>query len=103
MRCARHNQSLLCTSKLTRVVAMKLITKTKWIAAGTVLAVGLTMAAAGTPGEDSWIPFDHPAIDYYNAPLDDPITRLGKQIQSGKGKLEFVENGLGYLQSLLKA
>jgi hypothetical protein len=81
---------------------MKPTTKIKWIAAGAVLLAGLT-ALAGTPGEDSWVPFDHPSIDYYNAPLDDPIARLDKQIQSGKVKLEFSEKGVGYLQSLLKA
>ncbi len=86
---------------------MKPSNRTKWIVAGStgaLLLTGLTAVLTGaTPGEDSWVPFDHPAIDYYNAPADDAFARLGAQIQSGKVKLEFSEKGLGYLPALLKA
>jgi len=75
----------------------------KWILAGSAGALALTALTAATPGEDSWIPFDDPAIEYYNAPVDDAFARLGQQIQSGKVKLEFNEKGRGYLESLLKA
>jgi len=47
------------------------------------------------------IPFDHPAIQYYQAPLDDPVTRLAKQLQSGTVKLESRGDASGYLASLL--
>lgn len=47
------------------------------------------------------VPADHPAIRYYQSPLDDPVTRLAKQLQSGSVKLESRGDGSGYLASLL--
>lgn len=69
--------------------------------AGLGLAVfsGITVAAVE---QDSFIHTDDKAIQYYETPLDDPITRLGKQIETGKVKLAYDANGLGYLVSLLK-
>jgi hypothetical protein len=52
--------------------------------------------------EHRWIPIEDPAIQYGDLPVDDAVSRLGKQIESGKVKLEFTSNGLGYLPSLLK-
>jgi hypothetical protein len=48
------------------------------------------------------LPVRHPAIRYWQSSLDDPITRLAKQLETGKAKLEYQEGGLGYLPSLLK-
>ena len=48
------------------------------------------------------IPVDHPAIQYSQAPLDDPVTRLAKQLQSGTVKLESRGDASGYLASLLE-
>src|ERR1700681_1416223 len=48
------------------------------------------------------IPVDHPAIRYYQGPLDDPVTRLAKQLQSGTVKLESRGDASGYLASLLE-
>jgi hypothetical protein len=47
------------------------------------------------------IPFDHPAIDYMNAPVDDPIVQLQKRVNSGEVKLQYEDNGFGYLRSVL--
>jgi hypothetical protein len=47
------------------------------------------------------IPVDHPAIHYYQGPLDDPVARLAKQLQSGTVKLESRTDASGYLASLL--
>jgi hypothetical protein len=47
------------------------------------------------------IPVDHPAIHYYQGPLDDPVARLAKQLQSGTVKLELRADASGYLASLL--
>ena len=44
------------------------------------------------------LPIDHPAIRYFEGPLDDPVARLG----SRKVRLEFRAGGLGYLPSLLE-
>jgi hypothetical protein len=48
------------------------------------------------------IPVDHPAILYHQAPLDDPVARLAKQLQGGTVKLESRADGSGYLASLLE-
>jgi hypothetical protein len=48
------------------------------------------------------IPVDHPAIQYSQGPLDDPVTRLAKQLQSGTVKLESRGDASGYLATLLE-
>jgi len=48
------------------------------------------------------LPIDHPTIQYAQAPLDDPIARLDKQLASGKIKLDFRSGRLGYLPSVLQ-
>lgn len=49
------------------------------------------------------LPVDHPAIRYYQGPLDDPVARLVKRIAAGEATLTFQEGGLGFLSSLLEA
>jgi len=64
-----------------------------------------TLATAGHDqgSEDtSFLPGDHPAIQYSKAPLEDPVARLGRKLENGKAKLEFSSKGFGYLPSLLK-
>ena len=53
------------------------------------------------PAESSFLPIEHPAIDYYKAPVDDPVTRLAARMEAGKAKLEY-QPGVGYLPSLLR-
>jgi hypothetical protein len=48
------------------------------------------------------VPLDHEAIRYSKAPVDDPIARLGGRLARGEVKLEFENNGMGHLRSLLK-
>jgi|HubBroStandDraft_6_1064221.scaffolds.fasta_scaffold250449_1 hypothetical protein len=48
------------------------------------------------------ISVDHPAIQYSQGPLDDPVTRLAKQLQNGTMKLESRGDASGYLASLLE-
>ncbi|HLH38211.1 MAG TPA: hypothetical protein VKX39_03610 [Bryobacteraceae bacterium] len=51
------------------------------------------------------LPIDHPAIHYFQTPaqyLDDPVTRLIRQINAGEKKLAWRDDGLGYLPSLLE-
>jgi len=49
----------------------------------------------------SWLTPEHPAIDYWKAPLADPVTLLEQKLENGQAKLEY-SRGLGYLPSVLK-
>lgn len=51
--------------------------------------------------DTAFVPAGHPAIDYFNAPLNDPITALAKKLDAGTAKLEY-RPGVGYLPSLLQ-
>jgi hypothetical protein len=74
------------------------------LSGGVAVAVLSGIAAAlGAIEPDSFIRFDDPAIRYDQAPVNDPVARLGKQIEAGQVKLTFDENGPGYLASLLKS
>ena len=63
------------------------------------LGAGAALAEFGT---SYLVPLDHEAIQYAKTPVDDPIARLGRRIRSGEVKLEFENNGMGHLRSLLK-
>ncbi len=58
-------------------------------------------AAAGIE-ETTYVPYDHPAIQYTQRPPNDPVAQLQKKIDSGAVKLDYTP-GLSYLPSLLKA
>jgi hypothetical protein len=64
-----------------------------------ILAAG-TWALADRLEDTIYVPLDHPAIQYAQAP-DDPIARLEKRLES-KAKLDFSDNRWGYLPSVLK-
>jgi hypothetical protein len=64
---------------------------------GTVLA---GWAGGQTPGETALIPIDHPAIQYDTRPVDDRVTRLARDLASGKVVLK--PTAEGYLPNLLK-
>jgi hypothetical protein len=64
-----------------------------------VLASGLAVAAGIE--ETTYVPYDHPAIQYVERPPNDAVAHLQKQIDSGAVKLEYTP-GFGYLPSLLK-
>jgi hypothetical protein len=68
-----------------------------------VVVIGLCATAAfAFIDPTSWIAPEHPAINYWQAPLQDPVSVLEKNIEDGKVKLEYDRNGLAYLPSLLK-
>src|SRR5690242_9246428 len=69
-------------------------------ALSSLLLVTALSVAAGIE-ETTYVPYDHPAIQYVEKPPNDAITRLQKQIDSGAAKLEYTP-GFGYLPSLLK-
>jgi hypothetical protein len=77
--------------------------------ARTLLFGGLSLlAGSGIAGllaemdEHRWVPPDDPAIQYGDLPVDDPVARLAKQVESGKVKLDYTPGPLGYLPSILK-
>jgi hypothetical protein len=49
----------------------------------------------------TYLPNDHPAIQYAQKPPDDPVARLAKRVEKGEVKLDY-EPGWGYLPGLLK-
>jgi hypothetical protein len=53
--------------------------------------------------DEALTPVDHPAIRYYQGALDDRVTRLIRDLQSGKTRLAPKSDGTGYLSSLLDA
>ncbi len=72
------------------------------------LAVGLCVGFVATNrasgqalGETALIPIDHPAIQYDTRPPDDRVTRLSRDLASGKVKLH--PGSDGYLPVLLQA
>jgi len=67
------------------------------------LSLVLAAALAGAAGieETTYVPYDHPAIQYVERPPNDAVARLQKQIDSGAVKLEYSPS-FGYLPSILK-
>jgi hypothetical protein len=66
-----------------------------------VLAL-VTWAVAQQLEDTFYIPLDDPAIQYGERPVDDPVARLQRRLESGQAKLEESPNGWGYLPSVLK-
>lgn len=80
---------------MMRPLAASLVAAT--VFAGTM--AGRTLAQA----RDGFVErFDHPAIDYYNGALTDPVANLERAIAEGRTKLAH-EPGTGYLAPLLRA
>jgi hypothetical protein len=59
---------------------------------------GASLAAAQVYERN--LPLEDPAIQYRRESADDPVARLARELESGKGTLEF-DAGLSYLPSLL--
>lgn len=62
----------------------------------------VTWAVAQQLEDTFYIPLDDPAIQYGVRPVDDPVARLERRLESGQAKLEVASNGWGYLPSVLK-
>jgi hypothetical protein len=69
---------------------------------GAVILITATGALADRMEDTFYVPPDHPAIQYAGRAPDDAVARLDKQLESGRVKLDFAPNGLGYLPSALK-
>ena len=79
----------------------------RFVAVACVLALaGVAVEAVEAAHDDAYdypyIALDHPAIQYgVVAPTDDPVARLGKQLEAGTAHLDYSAKD-GYLPSLLK-
>jgi hypothetical protein len=71
---------------MCRWAEWRLVAGNRGILACAVLACALRHAQAQTYASN--LPNDHPAIRYQSAELDDAATRLGRQLASGKAKLD---------------
>jgi hypothetical protein len=69
--------------------------------AAALLTTAWMVAAYDSP-DLVMLPIDHPAIQYSEGPVTDPVARLDKKLAEGTAKLESRSDGLGYLPSLLK-
>jgi hypothetical protein len=65
------------------------------------LGVATAIALAGLGGSYI-VPLEHEAIQYVKHPVDDPVARLQKQVDSGEVRLNY-ESEHGYLKSVLRA
>ena len=64
----------------------------------------ITVAAAFAELSGSFLlPLEHDAIQYAKAPVDNAVTRLAQRLARGEVKLEFDDDGFGYLRSMLRA
>ena len=78
----------------------------RWYALGAaaLLAGGALLAdQAGVTEVNTLVPTDDPAISYFDLETNDPVARLNKKLEAGEVTLDYQENGLGYLPSILKA
>ena len=67
-----------------------------------LISATFALVACGQTLDEALAPVDHPAIRYYQSALDDRVTRLTRDIQNGKTKLEPRTDGTGYLTALLQ-
>jgi hypothetical protein len=75
----------------------------RWLVSGFVLGCAVAGWASGqTLGETALIPIDHPLIQYDTRPMDDRVTRLARDLASGKLHLKASADGPlpGLLQAL---
>ncbi len=52
--------------------------------------------------DTTYLPYEHPAIQYFETPTDEPVSRLNDLLEKGKAKLTWEPGGMGYLRSVLK-
>lgn len=67
-----------------------------------LLPATAAVAIAGLGGS-FLVPLDHEAIEYTKRPTNDPATRLNRKLADGRVKLDFRDDGTGYLASVLSA
>lgn len=70
---------------------------------GVALLAAATAALAQRDTTGDNLPSEHPAIDYSNAPTSDLAELLDRKLATGEHRLEYHNDGLGYLASVLQA
>lgn len=82
---------------------MSVVRHACYLGLGAVSLVGLVCWAQHdySTADTTMLPIDHPAIAYYQAPIDDPGMRLNRRLESGQAKLTYRDR-FGYLPDLLK-
>src|SRR5688500_1598181 len=86
---------------LSRSVTRSIMIFTRFSKVTLSIGVGAAIAIAGLGGSYI-VPLEHEAIQYVKRPVDDPVARLQKQLDSGEVRLNY-ESEHGYLKSVLQA
>ncbi len=73
-----------------------------WIG-GAVAGATLALLSHGQTIEEALVPVDHPAIRYNDAPVNDRVSRVIRDMKSGKTQITPSNDGTGALTSLLQA
>jgi hypothetical protein len=71
------------------------------LVAGLFILLAAGWAVAAHIEDITYLPNDHPAIQYAEQPPQDAVAKLAKRIQSGELKLDYAP-GVGYLPAVLK-
>jgi hypothetical protein len=66
------------------------------------LAAFAVFAFAERLEDTIFVPYEHPAIKYFETPTDEAVSHLNDQLEKGKATLDYEPGGLGYLPSVLK-
>jgi hypothetical protein len=79
------------------------VSRGKSLSSAVLIGALLTGAAGFAELGDTLAPkLDHPAIQYFTGPVNDPVSELNRKLQSGQEHLKF-EGPQGYLRSVLAA
>jgi hypothetical protein len=80
-----------------------MVTASRLVLIASLMFIAAVCANISGQGRDAFSgSFKDPAIDYYNAPLDDAATRLARAVAQGSTRLTF-DTDTGYLESVLAA
>jgi hypothetical protein len=69
---------------------------------GVLFFIALVSSVCHSQNYQADLPIGHSAIQYLQRPVVDPVSRLARDLESGKVKLTFRSDGLGYLPSILE-
>jgi hypothetical protein len=75
--------------------------RTPFVLTGAVVLLTASWIAGAAIEELTYLPNDHPAINYYQQPPNDAVARLDQRLKSGAVKLDYTP-GWGYLPAILK-
>ena len=73
-----------------------------FVTLGSWLILGTLATAAVMQEYLTDLQADHPAIQYFERPVDGPVSRFSAQLESGTIELDYRDDELGYLPSLLE-